>query len=148
MRKKKRETFGDLDGYETRDYYKDRRVIIDVVKEVKERIDDSPIFYIDINFLKVRKKTDDMYTYNVRVLDHAILECSEDINMIFKILLISKNKRAKRWLSKVLSNYPFGNTGHMVGEYIDPVTGFLDIRKAERDQEEIWRKEREKRESN
>ena len=140
MRKKKRMTFGDLEKYETKDYYKDRRILIEIVEREISELDKSPTFYINIIFLKIKRKTDDMYAYSVRVLDSAILDCSEDINVILKLLLISKNKRAKRWSLKTLSDYPFGDTGHKVGEYINRKTGFLDIEKAEKDQEEIWRK--------
>ena len=33
MRKKKRMTFGDLEKYETKDYYKDRRILIEIVED-------------------------------------------------------------------------------------------------------------------
>lgn len=69
------------------------------------------------------------------LIDHSIVACSEDLNELMRVLLQHKCK--KRWLLNTLSNYYFGNTGHKIGEYISANTGFLDIDKAAKDQEEI-----------
>lgn len=135
--KKKRRIFED---HELTDYYKDRKVLIEITKKVFQNL---ITYYINIELLrnKYLNYTDYVAERSMCLIDHSIISCSEDLNGLMRVLLQHKCKRAKRWLLKVLSSYPFRGTGHIVGEYIDQETGFLDIEKAERDQEEIWRKE-------
>lgn len=136
--KKKRRIFED---HELTDYYKDRKVLIEITK--KSFSESHITYYINIELLrnKYLNYTDYVAERSMCLIDHSIISCSEDLNGLMRVLLQHKCKRAKRWLLKVLSSYPFRETGHIVGEYIDRETGFLDIEKAERDQEEIWRKE-------
>lgn len=136
--KKKRRIFEDL---ELIDYYKDRKVLIEITK--KEFSESHITYYINIELLrnKYLNCTDYVAKRSMCLIDSAILACSEDLNDLMKVLLQHKCKRAKRWLLRTLSDYPFRETGHTVGEYINQRTGFLDIEKAEKDQEEIWRKE-------
>lgn len=138
--KKKRRIFEDL---ELIDYYKDRKVLIEITK--KEFSESHITYYINVELLrnKYLNCTDYVIERSMCLIDHAIMACSYDLNDLMKVLLQHKCKRAKRWLLRTLSDYPFRGTGHIVGEYVDRRTGFLDIEKAERDQEEIWRKERE-----
>lgn len=136
--KKKRRIFED---HELTDYYKDRKVLIEITK--KSFSESHITYYINIELLrnKYLNYTDYVAERSMCLIDSAILACSEDLNDLMKVLLQHKCKRAKRWLLRTLSDYSFRETGHTVGEYINQRTGFLDIEKAEKDQEEIWRKE-------
>lgn len=85
-RNKKRRIIEDL---ELVDYYKDRRVLIEITRVDYNSEESHITYYINIELLKNKylNCTDYISDRSMCLIDHSIVACSEDLNELMRVLL-------------------------------------------------------------
>lgn len=91
-RNKKRRIIEDL---ELVDYYKDRRVLIEITRVDYNSEESHITYYINIKLLKNKylNCTDYISDRSMCLIDHSIVACSEDLNELMRVLLQHKCKK-------------------------------------------------------